>query len=706
MTPFDTRLAEACAGSWAVEGASAPRGYDMKFLRTIFLLILLALLPGVVAASIADPPGRVARLALAEGMVLLFDRYANEWNEVGVNWPLTGGDALYTGPDGRAEFRIGSGAVRMDAGTEIELSRLDDEQIRMRLEYGSLAIRIRSHDPADWMTIETPDGRVLATEPGQYRVDRLDGRTAVTVHRGAAEFFAEDSRMAVREGQRIEVLPGVRTAYRQTGARSDSFSDWYLARDARDDAIGAPRFVSPEMTGAEDLARHGDWSHYADYGPVWTPRSVPAGWVPYRYGQWIWVRPWGWTWVDEAPWGFAPFHYGRWAMVRGRWAWIPGNYVARPVYAPALVAWIGSSGWSIGFSFGSVPAYGWFPLGPREVYVPYYRASPVYVRQINIVHVHHVHHITRVIEQPRREWRNYRNHRHALTAVPSDTLQHRRPVHRAMLRDAERWTRDAHVSGEAPRFMSAVADTTTASERRQWSRRVEQDRERRGTRSQAPRPEQTRTPRRDAGSSAQDLSEPIRIDAGRSRPSTALEHRDRRSLPAARGDRRDAEARRPVTVQRSESPAGRDVSVRTPVRRAEQDAVPVRAPSGSSEEIRTRTGDPSLRMRSVERRQDFVPRVSGSEGEARRQAIRPRTAESVRGTTETPSRATRAGVRAGSRDGGAVVVREPPRRTQVRETPPVREASGWDRGRDDSSRERGERGGARDGFRDRRQSGS
>ena len=22
--------------------------------------------------------------------------------------------------------------------------------------------------------------------------------------------------------------------------------------------------------------------------------------------------PWGWTWVDDAPWGFAPFHYGRW----------------------------------------------------------------------------------------------------------------------------------------------------------------------------------------------------------------------------------------------------------------------------------------------------------------------------------------------------------------------------------------------------------
>ena len=52
---------------------------------------------------------------------------------------------------------------------------------------------------------------------------------------------------------------------------------------------------------------------------------VAAGWAPYRYGRWAWVRPWGWTWVDDAPWGFAPFHYGRWVCGRGeRWCWAPG----------------------------------------------------------------------------------------------------------------------------------------------------------------------------------------------------------------------------------------------------------------------------------------------------------------------------------------------------------------------------------------------
>src|SRR4029079_18322212 len=97
--------------------------------------------------------------------------------------------------------------------------------------------------------------------------------------------------------------------------------------------------------------------------PVWMPR-VRAEWVPYRYGHWAWVEPWGWTWIDDAPWGFAPFHYGRWAYVRGGWVWAPGVMVARPVYAPALVAFVGVGGASVA----------WFPLGPREVYVPAWRA--------------------------------------------------------------------------------------------------------------------------------------------------------------------------------------------------------------------------------------------------------------------------------------------------------------------------------------------
>ncbi len=36
------------------------------------------------------------------------------------------------------------------------------------------------------------------------------------------------------------------------------------------------------MTGAEDLDRHGRWEEHPDYGAVWIPTVVVAGWAPYR----------------------------------------------------------------------------------------------------------------------------------------------------------------------------------------------------------------------------------------------------------------------------------------------------------------------------------------------------------------------------------------------------------------------------------------
>jgi len=91
--------------------------------------------------------------------------------------------------------------------------------------------------------------------------------------------------------------------------------------------------------------------------------------------------------VDDAPWGFAPFHYGRWANVSGAWFWVPGAMVARPVYAPALVAFVGGPRAGMAIAIGGGSGVAWFPLGPHEVYRPAYRSSEFYVRQVNVTHV-------------------------------------------------------------------------------------------------------------------------------------------------------------------------------------------------------------------------------------------------------------------------------------------------------------------------------
>ncbi len=385
------------------------RGF-MRSLLTAFVLCTA----GASSSALADPPARVGRISLIEGDVTFQDTATHESAPAALNWPVTGGGALATAPGARAEVRIGSTAIRLDESTALEFVRLDDETIRLRLGHGAVVVRVRSREAADGFVLETPDVRVGLSDAGRYRFEagRAPDLSTVTVFQGSAYADAGGTAVPVRPGRRAEI--GARGGVRLVAAFSDALDEWALARDRRDDAAQTSRYVSPETTGYESLDDHGDWRETPDYGPVWIPRAVPAGWAPYRTGRWAWIQPWGWTWIDEAPWGFAPFHYGRWAIVGGTWGWLPGAFAARPVYAPALVGWIGRPGWSVSVTIGSVPAVGWFPLAPREAFVPAYRCSTIYVRNVNVTHVTNVVNVFNV--PPRYAHRHVER---AVTVVPA-----------------------------------------------------------------------------------------------------------------------------------------------------------------------------------------------------------------------------------------------------------------------------------------------
>src|SRR6185437_8968997 len=102
----------------------------------------------------------------------------------------------------------------------------------------------------------------------------------------------------------IATGPADNPSYSVVATRPTPFDDAALADEHRGRELAARRYISPEMTGYEDLDDHGSWRTEADVGPVWYPQAVPADWEPYRYGHWAWVDPWGWTWIDDQPWGF------------------------------------------------------------------------------------------------------------------------------------------------------------------------------------------------------------------------------------------------------------------------------------------------------------------------------------------------------------------------------------------------------------------
>ncbi|WP_157615881.1 DUF6600 domain-containing protein [Rhizobacter sp. Root404] len=378
-----------------------------------------------------DPPGRVARVSEATGQVWIYSPDAGEWVSAVRNQPLTSGDRIATDTGARAELQIGSTSLRLDSATELEVAQLDDAQASLQLLEGSAIARVRDAEGAGELEITTDEGRFLVQRSGTYRVDRINGKSDLTVYAGEARYEGPNSGLAVGPGQRAEfwIDSGGVAQYTMFGPVNDAFAGWSSERDRRYIGSVAERYVSPEMSGAAELDAYGRWEQTTDYGAVWYPTAVAVDWAPYSHGHWTWVRPWGWTWVDDAPWGFAPFHYGRWVYLRSRWCWTPGQRVHRPVYAPALVAWVGGSRGNVSVTIGGGPAVGWFPLAPREVYVPGYRVSPRYARNVNITNVTNVAVINSAFANPQapREFEN-RRHPRAVTVVPTGVMTERRAV--------------------------------------------------------------------------------------------------------------------------------------------------------------------------------------------------------------------------------------------------------------------------------------
>ena len=302
-----------------------------------------------------DPPDRAARLSEASGKVWLFSPDANEWIAVERNRPLTTGDRIATDNGAHAEITLGSTTVRLDSATELEIALLDDNVFNLHLHSGSVAARLRDSQAVGEFALDTDEGRFRARSVGRYRFDRFEQASDLTVDSGQAVYEGRNSALPLSAGQHAQFWLDASGApqYNMLEPARDAFAAWNEERDrAEARPVAAARYVSPEMTGAEDLDRYGQWEQTPEYGAIWTPRGVGVGWAPYSTGHWAYIRPWGWTWVDDAPWGFAPFHYGRWVHYRNRWCWAPGTYVRRPVYAPALVAWIGGPSVNVSISIG------------------------------------------------------------------------------------------------------------------------------------------------------------------------------------------------------------------------------------------------------------------------------------------------------------------------------------------------------------------
>jgi hypothetical protein len=410
------------------------------------LLTILILLSGCFLAFSSsaladdDPPGRVARLNYIQGSISFQPGGESDWVQANPNRPLTTGDNLWADRGSRGELHIGSTSIRIGNETGITFLNLDDRTVQIQLAEGSLNVTVRRLDGGDAFEIDTPNLAFTVERPGNYRVDvQPDGSaTAITVRAGEGEVTGGGSEFHMDSGDRA-TFSGTDTLTFDGGeaGRLDEFDSWCRSRDDREERSQSARYVSRDVIGYDDLDDYGEWRSVPDYGTVWFPTRVSVGWAPYRFGHWAWIAPWGWTWVEDEPWGFAPFHYGRWAQIGGGWCWVPGPVVVRPVYAPALVVFVGGPRFSTSVSFGGGGGVAWFPLGPREVYVPPYRSSERYVQRVNVTNTMvNVVNVTNVYNNVHVNNVTYMHQRNvaAVTAVSHETFVNARSVGGATMR--------------------------------------------------------------------------------------------------------------------------------------------------------------------------------------------------------------------------------------------------------------------------------
>ncbi len=336
----------------------------------------------------ADPPGRVAYIGLLEGSAQVASD-GGAFTPVSLNWPITTGMRVLIDPGTRIELLGGTATWRANGPVDLSVTRLDDATAQLALTEGTLSLHIRELAAGERAEIDTPQLAMVANQPGEYRldVDPRGGGTRLTVYAGSATVYGEaGQRLTAGVGQSLQFVGRDLAVAQAEPAYRDAFDQWVASRNAAQERSVSARYLPRELPGYQQLDAYGEWADDATYGPVWYPTVTVADWAPYRYGRWTWVEPWGWTWVDDAPWGFAPSHYGRWAQIGPRWAWVPGSFGPRPIYAPALVGFVGGASgnvsWGISLASGA-PAAAWFPLAPGEYWAPHYHTSDRYRQRLN-----------------------------------------------------------------------------------------------------------------------------------------------------------------------------------------------------------------------------------------------------------------------------------------------------------------------------------
>jgi hypothetical protein len=298
-----------------------------------------------------------ARITMLSGQVDLRSNANAVARPAQMSAPLAAHNIISTRPKAQAELTIGKLTVRLDAESELDISQLDAQHLKLALRNGSAFFTLADGAAANSIVAEvvTTQGRLPLQGPLQVRLDFAANpdASAIRLFSGNARFIANNSNnggSSSNDGNQIVLQTDTQTVLRggnisTTPLLPDEFDDWclgasprqqvrYDSRDGRD-----TRMVQSEVRGdsVSRAAPDSGWYEQPVYQTSPYPTQVVvqnvqtnypgySGWAyaPLYLGAWIWLNH-AWYW-DRGYWDRGHWDRGNWGRGHGdRGSWDRGH---------------------------------------------------------------------------------------------------------------------------------------------------------------------------------------------------------------------------------------------------------------------------------------------------------------------------------------------------------------------------------------------
>ncbi len=309
---------------------------DKGFILLLLLVLALLLVPFVHGEDEPGSHARIVRLSFVVGHVQIAHQQGGGYENATMNVPLVQGDQLRTGNDGWVEVQLENGStIRLAPESDltfVTLTRFPSGATATEVNFdsGEGEFAVAAGDDDGPFRINVRQRVISLKHSSRFRVTTLKADPLeITVWKGEVGVFSSDSgqEVAVKKHEVFMLDPEDAGHYDlEKDVQADDLDQWSAERDQYLSSYAPNNNTaqSPYQYGMSDLNYYGQYYNVVGCNNCWQPYGVGLGWDPFMNGYWN-NSSYGYAWVSAYPWGWMPYRFGQWVFVPGfGWLWQPG----------------------------------------------------------------------------------------------------------------------------------------------------------------------------------------------------------------------------------------------------------------------------------------------------------------------------------------------------------------------------------------------